>query len=72
MNLLNIEIAVAVHVTAVLLYAALKRQNLLRPMITGRKRLPTGIAAPAFVSPWRAIVLFMVTAVAVTAVLRSL
>ena len=71
-NLLNIEIAVAVHVTAVLLYAALKRQNLLRPMITGRKRLPTGIAPPALVSPWRAVALFAVTVAAVTAVLRSL
>ncbi|WP_454731702.1 MULTISPECIES: cytochrome b/b6 domain-containing protein [Cupriavidus] len=38
--------AVALHVLAIALYAAAKGQNLLRPMLTGRKFLPARIPAP--------------------------
>lgn len=38
--------AVALHVLAIAIYAMAKGQNLLRPMITGRKQLPPNIAAP--------------------------
>ncbi len=38
--------AVAVHVLAVLAYAAVKRHNLVVPMVTGRKTLPTGTPPP--------------------------
>lgn len=41
-----ILIAVALHVVAIFAYALLLRQDLVRPMITGWKRLPAAIAAP--------------------------
>ncbi|MBW6399954.1 cytochrome b/b6 domain-containing protein [Roseomonas sp. HJA6] len=36
--------AIAVHVLAVLAYALVKRQDLVRPMVTGVKRLPDSVA----------------------------
>ncbi len=39
---LVIEVAVGLHVLAVLVYAVLKRQDLVRPMLGGWKRLPEG------------------------------
>ena len=44
---------VGLHVAAVLLYALAKRQDLVRPMVTGNKRLPEGTAAPRFAPLWR-------------------
>lgn len=35
------------HVAAVLFYLHVKKQNLVRPMLTGRKQLPAGAAEPA-------------------------
>lgn len=52
-----ILIAVAVHVAAVLLYAVLLRQDLIRPMITGWKRLPAGTPALRRAPLWRALLL---------------
>jgi cytochrome b len=40
------------HVTAIAAYRLLKRQNLLLPMLTGRKRLPPQIPAPHIAS-WK-------------------
>jgi cytochrome b len=37
-----------VHVAAVLCYALMLGEDLVRPMFTGRKRLPPGMDAPAF------------------------
>jgi cytochrome b len=54
-NFKLIEIAVALHVLAVLAYAVLKRQDLVRPMVTGRKRLPAAMARPKIASLWLAI-----------------
>jgi cytochrome b len=54
-NFTLIEIAIALHVLAVLAYAVLKRQDLVRPMVTGRKRLPAGMRGPWIASPWLAI-----------------
>ena len=39
------------HVLAIFAYAAAKGQNLLRPMITGRKLLPAGLPAPRHRQP---------------------
>jgi cytochrome b len=64
-NFTLIEIAVALHVLAVLTYAVLKRQDLVRPMITGRKRLPAGMRAPYIVSVWLAVALLALAAGAV-------
>lgn len=49
--------AVGLHVAAVLLYALVKRQDLVRPMLTGTKRLPPEAArhAPRIAPPARAL-----------------
>jgi cytochrome b len=60
--------AVIVHVLAIIAYAAVKRHNLLTPMITGRKRLPENIAAPRMASLARALLLLACSAL-VTALL---
>jgi cytochrome b len=54
--------AVALHLCAIAVYAIAKGHNLLRPMITGRKPLPSTIPAPARASPWLAALLFAVAA----------
>jgi cytochrome b len=42
--------AIAVHVAAIVVYAVAKGQHLLRPMLTGRKRLPVQVTAPRLAS----------------------
>ena len=64
-NFTIIQIAVALHIVAVLIYLGLKRHDLIRPMITGRKPLPDTLPPPVLVSPLRAVVLFAVAAVVV-------
>jgi cytochrome b len=49
--------AATVHVVAIAAYAAIKRHNLLRPMITGRKRLPGATQQPRMASPLLALLL---------------
>ena len=50
--------AIILHVLAILVYAAVKGQNLLLPMVTGTKVLPSGVPAPHLASPARAGFLF--------------
>lgn len=64
----NLILALAgLHVLAVLLYAVAKRQDLVRPMVTGVKLLPARFAgrAPRLASPVLAVVLLAVAAAAV-------
>ncbi len=61
-NFRLIEIAVAAHVLAVLTYAVVKRHDLVRPMLTGRKRLPAALAVPRLGSPWLALLLVVFAA----------
>ncbi len=49
--------AVALHLLAIAAYAVFKGQNLVRPMLTGRKLLPPSIAAPYLAPLRRALVL---------------
>ena len=56
--------AIALHVLAIAGFAAIKGQNLLRPMITGTKVLPASVAAPRAGSPARAVLLLIGCAVA--------
>ena len=42
---------------AIIAYAAVKKHNLLRPMITGRKRLPGATRQPRMASPLLALLL---------------
>jgi len=46
-----IEVVVVLHVLAIAAYAVLKRQNLVRPMVTGVKLMPEGARAPGLVNP---------------------
>ena len=56
--------AIILHVLAIAGFAAIKGQDLLRPMITGTKVLPANIAAPQAGSPVRAGLLLLGCAVA--------
>jgi cytochrome b len=56
--------AIVLHVLAIAAFAAIKGQNLVRPMITGTKVLPANIAAPRAGSPARAGLLLLGCAVA--------
>lgn len=69
-NFTLIEAAVVLHVLAVLAYAVLKRQNLVRPMITGAKDISGNVAAPRLVSPALAVVVLAVAAGVVAWVVR--
>ena len=54
----NVILALMVlHVLAITAYAVVKRHNLLRPMITGRKRLPGATRQPRMASPLLALLL---------------
>jgi cytochrome b len=57
-------VAIALHVLAIAGFAAIKGQNLLRPMITGMKALPANVTAPPTGSPARAGLLLLGCAVA--------
>ena len=56
--------AIALHVLAIAGYAAVKGQDLVRPLITGMKTLPEPVAAPRMASAARATVIFAVSAAA--------
>ena len=57
--------AVVLHVCAIAVYAIAKRHNLVGPMLTGRKRLPASVRAPARASPWIAALLLGASALVV-------
>jgi cytochrome b len=57
-NFKLIEAVIVLHVLAIVVYAVLKRHNLVRPMVTGTKLIPSGAGAPRLVSPvWAAVTL---------------
>jgi cytochrome b len=56
LNFNLILVAIVLHVLAIIAYAVLKRQNLVRPMLTGRKEMPGEVVAPRLVSPVWALV----------------
>jgi cytochrome b len=62
--------ALALHLLAILIYAAAKGHNLLRPMITGWKLLPADVRPPRLASPVRAAILLGCSVLA-TAVLAK-
>ncbi|WP_424812674.1 cytochrome b/b6 domain-containing protein [Roseococcus sp. YIM B11640] len=64
-------VAVALHVLAVLAYALFKRQDLVRPMVTGSKAMPAGAAVPPrHGHPLLAVALAVAAALGVWAVTR--
>jgi cytochrome b len=64
--------AVALHLTAIVVYAVAKRQNLVLPMISGRKRLPEAIGQPRLAGLGRAMLLFVCGAAAAAALTNLL
>jgi len=52
----------AFHLVSLAAYAGLKRETLLRPMITGRKRLPGNFRQPRMASPLLALMLLVLSA----------
>jgi cytochrome b len=53
----GILVAAGLHILAVLAYAAVKRHDLVRPMVLGWKRLPDGAPGPRMGSPVLAVLL---------------
>jgi cytochrome b len=51
---------VALHVAAILFYLLVRRDNLIGPMISGRRAMSADTAAPKIASPWRFAVCAMV------------
>jgi len=51
--------AIVLHVLAILAYAVIKRHDLVRPMITGKKRLPAATRAPRIARNWLALVVLL-------------
>lgn len=57
---------VALHIAALLFYRFVHRNDLVAPMITGRKRFDTAVAEPTFAPWWRALLcLAIASAVAI-------
>jgi hypothetical protein len=63
--------AVAVHLSAIAFYAA-KGQQVLWPMLTGRKLLPRGTSEPRLASNWLALALLAAGALIAALVSRYL
>jgi cytochrome b len=56
LNFKAIEAVIVLHVLAIVAYAGLKRQNLVRPMVTGTKLMTNDAKAPRMVNPAWALV----------------
>jgi cytochrome b len=65
-----IQVMVALHILAIVTYAVLKRHDLVRPMITGKKRMPGAMTAPRMVSPLLAVVVLVIAGLLVAAMVR--
>jgi cytochrome b len=63
---------IAVHLSAVLFYLLVKRENLIHPMLSGRKHLPPERVsqAPRLVSPWRGMAALVVVGLSVWLLVR--
>lgn len=60
----------AVHILAIIAYAVVKRHDLVRAMVTGKKRLPANLRQPRFASPALAAAILAGTSVLVWLVVR--
>jgi cytochrome b len=66
-----IQIAAALHILAIVTYAVLKRHDLVRPMITGKKPMPGAMTPPRIVS-WKLGLVVWLIAVALVVALVNL
>jgi cytochrome b len=64
--------AIVIHLMAVSAYAMFKGQNLVRPMLTGKKRMPAAMRAPRLASASLAALVLICAAGGVVLVLRAL
>lgn len=62
--------AIVLHILAIIAYAVFKGQNLLRPMITGKKRLPATLRPPRMANPLLAVAVFLISVALVFALVR--
>ncbi len=70
-TIFNVILAlVALHVIAIVAYAVVKRHDLVRAMVTGRKRLPATMTQPRFRSPLLALLVLALSAAAVWLLVR--
>ena len=60
-----IQVMIALHLFAIIGYAVLKRHDLVRPMLSGKKRLPAATPQPRMRSPWLALLVLLAAAVTV-------
>lgn len=60
----------ALHVAVIVAYAVVKRHDLVRPMVTGKKRLPATMRQPGFVSSWLAAAILAGSAALVAILVR--
>ncbi len=56
---------IVLHIAAIVAYAVVKRHDLVRPMFSGKKRLPATTRAPRMASPLLALVVLLVSAILV-------
>ena len=70
LNFKAIEAVIVLHVLAILIYAVFKRQNLVRPMVSGTKLMPADAAVPRLVNPVWAVVTLAIAAGVVAWVVR--
>jgi cytochrome b len=70
LNFNLIETVIVLHVLAIVLYAVLKRHDLVRPMVTGTKLLPPDVVPPRIEHPVWALLVLAVAAGAVAVVVR--
>lgn len=62
-NLFYVLLAlVTLHILAIIAYAAVKRHDLTRAMVTGKKRLPANLQQPRFASPYLALAITALSA----------
>ena len=54
-------VAIAVHLVAIVFYLAIKRDNLIAPMVSGRKSMSGDEVAPRVVSAWRAVLVTIIS-----------
>ena len=70
LNFMAIQLTILAHVVVIALYYLLKGQNLVKPMITGKKRLPGAMPAPRMVHPVLAVGVLGIAAGAVALFVR--
>jgi cytochrome b len=70
LNFKLIEGVIVLHVLAIVAYAVLKRQNLVRPMVTGTKLMPADAPPPRLTNSMWALVMLAAAGLAVAWVVR--